>query len=225
VATFCLIHGAWHEPSCWDELIPRLAERGHRAVAPELPLHDPSAGWDERVRPALERLNAVVDPLVVVGHSQGTAYSALVAAKRPDPLLVHLCPRLGGFEEPPGAPAAFRPGVSFPPTRPDATSAWDPDVAIGAMYPRLPPEAARALASRLRPMAMLEEPFPLDQHPDVATALIYASEDELFEPDWERFMARQLLGVEPIEIPTGHFPMVEDPETLADLLTRLAREA
>jgi hypothetical protein len=36
-------------------------------------------------------------------------------------------------------------------------------------------------------------------------------------------MARELLGVEPIEIPGGHFPMVEDPERLADLLDRLAR--
>jgi pimeloyl-ACP methyl ester carboxylesterase len=30
--------------------------------------------------------------------------------------------------------------------------------------------------------------------------------------------------VEPIEIPGGHFPMVEDPKALADLLDRLARE-
>jgi pimeloyl-ACP methyl ester carboxylesterase len=225
VAVFCLIHGAWHEPSCWDELIPRLEERGHRALRPELPLHDPAAGWDERIRPALEQLDGVADPVVVVGHSQGTAYSALVAAGRPDSLLVHLCPRLGGFDEPPGAPPAFRPGVPFPPVGPDGTSAWDPDVAIEAMYPRLPPEAARTLASRLRPMAMTDEPYPLDRHPDVETVLIYASADELFEPEWERFMARELLGVEPIAISAGHFPMVEDPDALADLLNRLARRA
>ena len=34
-------------------------------------------------------------------------------------------------------------------------------------------------------------------------------------------MARELLGVEPIEIPGGHFPMLEDPERLAELLDRL----
>ena len=49
-------------------------------------------------------------------------------------------------------------------------------------------------------------------------ALVYASDDEFFEPEWERFMARELLGIEPIEIPGGHFPMAEDPEGLADLL-------
>jgi hypothetical protein len=34
-------------------------------------------------------------------------------------------------------------------------------------------------------------------------------------PEWERFVAREVLGVEPVEIPGGHFPMVEDPAALA----------
>jgi pimeloyl-ACP methyl ester carboxylesterase len=64
--------------------------------------------------------------------------------------------------------------------------------------------------------------FPLDGHPDVPTVLIYAAEDEFFDPDWERFMAREVLGLEPIEIPGGHFPMAEDPAALGDLLASLA---
>ena len=69
---------------------------------------------------------------------------------------------------------------------------------------------------------MPEEEYPLDAPPENATVLIYAADDELFEPAWERFMARELLGVEPIEIPGGHFPMAEDPDALAELLDRLA---
>jgi pimeloyl-ACP methyl ester carboxylesterase len=224
VATFCLIHGAWHDPSCWDQLAPHLQPRGHDVLTPDLPLHDPEAGFDERIRPALEPLESVDSPIVIVGHSQGTAYSALVAAAQPGSLLVHLCPRLGGFEPPPGAPNAFREGVPFPADRPDGTSVWDADVAISALYGRLPPETARALARHLRPMAMPAGEYPLRAHPDNPTALIYAADDELFEPAWERFMARELLGVEPIEIPGGHFPMVEDPDALGDLLDRLAGE-
>jgi pimeloyl-ACP methyl ester carboxylesterase len=223
VATFCLIHGAWHAPSCWDPLVPRLKERGHDVLAPDLPLHDPEAGFDERIRPALEELDGVSGP-VVVGHSQGTAYSALIAAEVPGSLLVHLCPRLGGFEEPPGAPDRFREGVPFPADRPDGTSVWDAETAINALYRRLPPETARELAEHLRPMAPPAGDYPLSEHPDIATVLIYAAEDELFEPDWERFMARELLGVEPIEIPGGHFPMVEDPDALGELLDRVALE-
>jgi pimeloyl-ACP methyl ester carboxylesterase len=224
MATFCLIHGAWHDPSCWDAQIPRLDELGHDVLAPELPLHDPAAGYDERVRPALEALRGADGQIVVVGHSQGTAYSTLVAAAHPVSLLVHLCPRLGGFEPPPGAPAIFREGVPFPANRPDGTSVWDPEVAISAMYRRLPPDAARSLAQHLRPMAVPPEEYPLKGHPDVPTRLVYAAEDELFAPDWERFMAREFLRLEPIEIRSGHFPMIEDPDALADLLNRLACE-
>lgn len=221
-ATFSLIHGAWHEPSCWALLVPELERRGHRALTPDLPLHDPEAGYEERARPALQGQAAVTGRLVIVGHSQASPYASLAAAARRDAVLVHLCPRLGGFEPPPGAPDIFRPGFPFPADRPDGTSVWDDDAAIDAMYPRLPEETARDLARRLRPMAMPRENFPLAVPPGNRTVLIYAAEDELFEPDWERFMARELFGIEPIEIPGGHFPMVEDPAALADLLDRIA---
>ena len=64
--------------------------------------------------------------------------------------------------------------------------------------------------------------YPLAAQPDVRTALVYAIDDEFFTPEWERFVAREILGVEPIEIPGGHFPMAEDPRALAELLDGLA---
>jgi pimeloyl-ACP methyl ester carboxylesterase len=224
VATFCLIHGVWHDRACWEPLVERLHARGHDAVAPDLPYHDPQAGYEDRVRPALQALDGVAGAVVVVGHSAGSAYAPLVVGARPGCLLVHLCPRFGPFTPPPGAPNAFRKGFPFPADRPDGTSVWDPEAAIGAMYGRLPPETARALAERLRPAAPPAGEYPLRGHPDVPTVLVYATEDELFEPAWERFMARELLDIEPIEIPGGHFPMIEDPDALANLLDRLARD-
>ena len=79
------------------------------------------------------------------------------------------------------------------------------------MYPRLPPESAVALAKRLRPMAMPADEYPLQKHPEVRAALIYGSEDELFEPDFERFMARELLGIDPIETPQRSLPDAQGP--------------
>ena len=101
---------------------------------------------------------------------------------------------------------------------------WDPEAAIDALYPRLPPEIAHELAHRLRPAAPPAGEYPLPGHPQVPTVLIYATDDEIFEPSWEQFMARELLGIEPIEISGGHFPMVEHPAALAELLDRLERE-
>jgi pimeloyl-ACP methyl ester carboxylesterase len=59
----------------------------------------------------------------------------------------------------------------------------------------------------------------------VRTSLVYTTEDEFFTPEWERFVAQELLGVEPIELPGGHFPMLEQPDQLTDILDRLAAEA
>lgn len=222
VATFCLVHGAWHDGSCWEPVVRCLEARAHDAVAPDLPLHDPNAGFEERTRPALDALNAAAGPVVVVGHSMGSAYATLVAVAHPGSLLVHLCPRLGGLAPPPGAPRTFREGFPFPADRPDGTSVWDAEAAMAAMYGRLAPEAARLLVERLCPMAPPAGEYPLPRHPDIPTVLVYAADDELFEPAWERFMARELLGVEPVEIPGGHFPMAEAPDALAALLDRLA---
>jgi pimeloyl-ACP methyl ester carboxylesterase len=190
-------------------------------MAPDLPLHDPAAGFEQRIRPAVEALDGAGGQVVVVVHSQSSALGTLVAAARPVSLLVYLCPRMGSVEPPPGAPEPFRRGIPFPPDRPDGTTAWDPDVATEFMYSRLPPESARTLAQRLRPMAMPPGDYPLAEHPDVPVALLYARDDEFFEPDFERFMARELLGIEPIELEGGHFPMIEDPDGLAGQLDRL----
>jgi pimeloyl-ACP methyl ester carboxylesterase len=222
VATFALLHGAWHDSSCWDLLIPALAERGHDAIAPELPLDDPHATYAERARPAVEALAHLTGEAIVVGHSMSSAYAPLVAAERDGALLVHLCPSLAPFAAPAEAPTRFRPTLEFPPTRSDGTTVWDPEVARASIYARLPDDMARRLSERLRPMAPPADDFPLPGHPDVPTVLVYATDDEFFEPAWERFMARELLHVEPIELAGGHFPMIEDPEGLAALLASLA---
>jgi pimeloyl-ACP methyl ester carboxylesterase len=220
VATFCLIHGNWHDGSCWDTVVAALEVRGHRAVAPTMPIDDPATTYEERVEPALIALGGAEEPIVVVGHSASSGYAAIVAEEAPTALLVHLCPRLEQ-SQPPDAPRAFRETLRFPPRRSDGAIVWEREDAIEQMYSRLSPATAGALADNLRPTSPPADDFPLDGHPDVPTALIYATEDEFFEPEFERFMARE-LGVNPIQIRGGHFPMAEDPEGLADVLDRLA---
>src|SRR5947209_8127019 len=114
-----MVHGAWHDPSCWCPLSAELRTRGHEAIAPDLPFHDPGAGFVDRVRPAREALQNVAGPVVVVGHSMGSGYTPLIAAELPGSLLVHLCARLGPFASPHGAPDMFRKGIPIPAERSD----------------------------------------------------------------------------------------------------------
>ena len=225
VALFCLMHGQWHDGSCWEHVVECLRARGHDAVAPNMPFDDPHADYEARARPALRALDGVNDPVVVVGHSIASAEAALVAARAHPALIVHLCPRFGTFATPPDAPDIFQTGFPFPPKDADGRSVWATEAAIATMYPRLAHKTRRRLAERLRPGASAVGDYPLAQHPNLPTALIYATDDEFFTPDWERFIARELLGVEPIEIPGGHFPMMENPKGLAELLDRLASNA
>ena len=168
----------------------RLEARGHKAVAPDLPLDDPHAGFEDRVRPRFRRSTSLPTPSSSLVTRWGrptqrwSRWRARLAA-------CASVPEAGRLAPPPGAPDTFREGFPFPVERPDGTSVWDADAAIGAMYRRLPPETARALVQRLRPMAPPPGEYPLPGYPAIPTVLVYATDDEFFEPAWERFMARE----------------------------------
>jgi ketosteroid isomerase-like protein len=194
-----------------------LEERGHAVVAPELPFEDPDTSYEERVRPALEALEGAAAPVVVVAHSLSAAYGPLVPAD----LIVYLCPAPTELFNVPAPMGRTRPGFPWPPDDGRGVSVWEPEAAIAAMYPRLPAEAARQAAGRLKPSGPPAGDYPLTQHPDVPAALVYTTADEFFEPEWERWAAGEVLGVGPIQIGGGHFPMLEAPEALAELLIRI----
>jgi pimeloyl-ACP methyl ester carboxylesterase len=196
-------------------------------TAPDLPLDDPSTTYSERLAPALAGLQSAADRSddgagpVVVGHSLGAGYAPLVAEAVARASLVHLCPAPVGPFAQRGAPMPqYRPGFPFPPNGLDGNSAWEQDAAIAAMYPRLAPELARSLAERLKPGSAPADPYPRTGHPAVPTTFIYGRHDEFFEPEWSRWAATEIADVEPIEIDTGHFAMLEAPDVVAQILLR-----
>jgi pimeloyl-ACP methyl ester carboxylesterase len=155
----------------------------------------------------------------VIGHSLGADYAPIVAKATLRSSLVYLCPAPVGPFSRVGAPMrASRKGFPFPPEGADGTSAWEPDVAISVIYPRLSPELAHTLARRLKPGSAPVDTYPLRTPPDVPTSFIYARHDEFFDPAWSRWVASEAAGLEPVELDTGHFPMIEAPDELAGIL-------
>jgi pimeloyl-ACP methyl ester carboxylesterase len=67
----------------------------------------------------------------------------------------------------------------------------------------------------------IEEPCPLRALPAVPSAYIACGDDRTITPAWQRKAARELLAVEPVELPGGHCPHVGRPEALADVLERI----
>ncbi|MDX6673723.1 MAG: hypothetical protein QOH11_1141 [Solirubrobacteraceae bacterium] len=147
MATFCLLHGDWHDGSRWDPLVEELRARGHEAEAPDLPYGDPKAGFEQRIQPAVEALEGVSGPVVVVGHSVSSGYAALVAVGRPGSLLVHLCPRLGRADRDSGRPLpdGRRPKGARGPARPAGARAR------GVARPGVTQPAVRAGLARAAP--------------------------------------------------------------------------
>jgi len=167
----------------------------------------------------------------VVPHSLGGLVGPVVAARRPLRALVYVCalvpePSLSFSDQ---LAASEERVLLFEGGREvddQGRSHWpDPDTTASTMYPDLSPEDARWAVEHLRRQAQKSQgeisPAP---PPGLRTESIVGAYDRLVSPAWSRRVARERLGVEPVDIPTGHFPMITHPELLADELSRLAAD-
>jgi Alpha/beta hydrolase family len=59
MASFSLVHGAWHGGWCWDPVRIELEARGHVVHTPDLPCEDVSAGIEEYARQLATLLDAL----------------------------------------------------------------------------------------------------------------------------------------------------------------------
>ena len=208
MATYGLVHGAWHGGWAWDPLRVELEARGHRVVAPDLPCEDPAAGLVEYaavVRAALDG----VDDAIVVGHSLGGLTIPLVPAR----LRVFLCALVPGASQ----ENAFVPGFGDARVRDELGRSYYPDVADAVHELQYPPDMA-LLASKLRRQARVD---PVETPLRGPAAYVVCARDAAIRPDWQRHVARDVVGVDPVELQSGHSPMLTVPRAFADVLESL----
>jgi pimeloyl-ACP methyl ester carboxylesterase len=227
MSIFALVHGAWHGAWCWERLVGPLRDRGHEVVVPELPSEDPELGLEDYAETIDEALGDAGD-VVVVPHSLGGLVGPVVAARRPLKALVYLnalVPEPGlSFGDQLSASdeqiLLFEGGRAVDD---EGRSHWpDPEATARIMYGDLPPEDARWAAGRLRPQAQRSQAERSPAPPaGLRTESIIGTDDRVVSPAWSRRVARERLGVETTELPTGHFPMISHPEPLAEALAQL----
>jgi pimeloyl-ACP methyl ester carboxylesterase len=207
MATFVLVHGAWHGAWCWREVASGLERRGHRVETPHLPCDAPGL--------SVEDCAAFVGPhpeAVVVGHSLGAQVVALVDAGV-RVYLAGLLPtgpdRSGTFHANFGGFLRDELGRSYWP---------DADTCAAHMYPDCSRAQSDEAFAQLRRQSLLEPvAASLCEH-DVVVA---TAKDAAIEPEWQVRKARA-AGARVVEIDSGHSPFFTQPDELAELLDGLA---
>jgi pimeloyl-ACP methyl ester carboxylesterase len=86
--TFLLVHGSWHDGSCWSAVAEQLGAAGFAWLAPTLPGHHAAGDrshvtHDDYVGTVVAALDATTGPVVLVGHSFGGSVISRVAEQRP----------------------------------------------------------------------------------------------------------------------------------------------
>lgn len=243
VATFVLIHGAFHGAWCWVKLIPALERRGHRAAAIDLPslgddrtpLADVTLGsWAERIAAATA---AEAEPVILVGHSLGGVAIAAAAERVPERvrLLVFVAaflPRDGdSVLSLSASPAARRESGPSPFARtPDGIGLIArPERAAAVFYSRCSDEDIAYALPRLRPLAHAVQKETVRLTPErygrVPRAYVECLEDNTVSLGLQRDMAAKSPCRTVISLPTDHSPFFSAPELLADALSELAGQS
>ena len=241
MATFILVHGAFHGAWCWERLVPLLEARGHAALAIDLPGMGADsanastgtlAGYAAHVA-ALAREQA--EKPILVGHSLGGATVTQAGELAAEDLagLVYLTAVL----LPAGATIAEMAdrgltGNVDPPMRMSTEGAPEGCVIVPAedvvafMYHRTDPEGrARAIAS-VTPQAVEPMTVPMATTPArwgrLPRAYVECADDRILTIAAQR-AAQRALPCDPVmTIDSDHSPFFSATEQLTDALEAIA---
>jgi pimeloyl-ACP methyl ester carboxylesterase len=238
MATFALVHGAWHSAWCWESLAPLLRRAGHDVVAPEMPSDDGSADFGVYADVVCDALSGCDDDVVVVAHSLAGASAALIPSRRPVRHLVYLCaavpaPGIGLFDQWQAQPDMVSPefadgwlqGLSEPDEQ--MRTVWvDFDFVRKVFYADCDETTVASAIANLRPQSGYPWTVPcsLTEHLPVSCTSVVCREDRVLHPDWSKRTART-IGADLVELPGSHSPMLSRPAAVADVLVRVAANA
>ncbi|WP_300007886.1 alpha/beta hydrolase [Pseudonocardia sp.] len=230
-----LVHGAWHDGTCWAPVVERLERRGHEVRVVDLPSERPEAAgrqYADTVVRAAQPLGPG-ERVVLVGHSLG-GLTVPVAAEVLGPervaalvLVAALVPRPGTSwaQQARAQPSPMAPGFGRGQVRhDDGTTSWPPDAAAAGLYAGVAAESSvaevDAAVARLRRQgwAISREVTPLRAWPPVRTVRVICAEDRVVDAGWARSAAGVVPGSEVVELPGGHFPMLTRPDELVEVI-------
>jgi hypothetical protein len=224
VSDVVLIHSTGQGAAGWERVVHALTERGRTTHAVELP-SDPDLLAADYAALIRRQAGAVAAPVVLAHSGAGPLLPAAARAlqARHQVWLAAWVPNLqASYVEDTNLhrEVAFNSDwIGQDPTEDDAVAArflyHDADEATL--------EWALSTRRLFLPLGVYGERLGLA--PEIPSTYIVAANDRTIRPEWQRRMAHDRLGVEPIELPTGHCPNVSHPHRLAELLASATQRA
>jgi len=239
VASFLMIHGAWHGGWCFDRLRAPLEAAGHAMTAPDLP----GMGGDTRALAAVsleswarfvaEAAEALPAPVILCGHSRGGIVVSQAAELAPERFtaLVYIAAML----VPDGASlydmrdsqprdAAFEAGLE--PVASGLAVAVAPEVATAYFCDRCSPADQAMVAARLlpEPVRPLGTPLRLSEarSGQVPRHYIACRHDRTIPFALQQAMQARLPCATSVTLESDHSPFLCAPEALTAALITIA---
>ncbi|MBV8083144.1 MAG: alpha/beta hydrolase [Candidatus Eremiobacteraeota bacterium] len=219
-----LVHGAWADGSSWAKVIPLLQAQGYNVTAVQNPL----TSLDDDVAATKRVLNLQDGPVLLVGHSWA---GMVITQAGTDPKVVGLVyvdafsPDVGqsandlgqGFPAPPGLKAVTGPSDSF---------LWLSQAGVEQYFvPGLSKSDADVVWSTQGPITATSFSVKVTAAAWKAKPswCLFGMHDQMISPDLERAMAKKIGAKSVVEVDSGHVPMLEQPQKVADFIANVAK--
>src|ERR1700758_5569310 len=221
--TIVLVHGAWADGSCWQNVILPLRRLGVNVVCAPIPLTSLSDDIAALTR-ALEKTSG---PVVLVGHAYAGAVIAGPADERIKALVYIAALAPGDGETVAQVFYREKPHPEAPHLEPDRHGfIWMPEDGFrDAVAHRASAEQKILSAAVQRPIAVkcIQEVTPTPTWKTKPTWYLLAEEDRMISPTTQRFMAER-MGAKIHSHPVDHTPMYTAPNLVVDIISEAVRE-
>jgi len=218
-----LVHGAWADGSCWNNVILPLQRHGLKVICAPIPLTSLTDDIAALTR-ALERTSG---PVVLAGHAYAGAVIGATDEKRVKSLVYvsALAPDEGEtvaqvFYRNPSHPEA-------PKLAPDSHGfIWMSDDGFRrAVAHRASLDQTSTATAVQRPIAVqcIQEPAPTPTWKTKPSWFLIAEEDRMINPKTLHFMADRMKAKVQSH-PVDHSPMYTEPNLVIDVILDAARE-
>jgi pimeloyl-ACP methyl ester carboxylesterase len=224
MATFVLIHGAWHGAWCWKYVKDELEKQGHKVITPELPIDTPATLVDY-AKVVTDSIESESSPFIV-GHSMAGLILPLIAEKIVVSRLVYLCPvlRRAGKSLALDHEAGVNPGLTIPgfeKVKSDEEEGFSSlkREALPYFYADCSSEIQEWAFGNLRKQhSYWRERSHQTEWPEVPTSSIICTEDRAIDPGWLEQVSKDWLSVTPIKLVSSHSPFLSRPKELTEIL-------